>query len=49
TKWRCHQGECSDVSDVRSGDVRTRRTVERSVIEEVCRLDCFAVENVSCC
>ncbi|MCI61027.1 hypothetical protein A2U01_0082283, partial [Trifolium medium] len=40
------EGECSDVSDVRSGDIRTRRAVGRSIKEEVCRLDCFAVDNV---
>ncbi|MCI68048.1 hypothetical protein A2U01_0089307, partial [Trifolium medium] len=40
-------GECSDISNVCSGDVRTRGTVGRPVREEVCRIDCFAVKNVS--
>ncbi|MCI89684.1 hypothetical protein A2U01_0110973, partial [Trifolium medium] len=39
----------SDVSDVRSEDVRTREAVGRPVREEACRIDCFAVENVSGC
>ncbi|MCI51650.1 hypothetical protein A2U01_0072894, partial [Trifolium medium] len=43
------EGECSDVSDVLFGDVRTREAIERSIRGEVCRLDCFAVENVSGC
>jgi hypothetical protein len=39
--------ECWYVCDVCSGFVITRSAVGRSVRKEVCRIDCFAVENIS--
>ncbi|MCI74003.1 hypothetical protein A2U01_0095267, partial [Trifolium medium] len=40
-------GECLDVSDVFSGNVRTREAFGIPVREEVCRIDRFTMGNVN--